>query len=112
MEGMHFWQVTTTVGTRQDADALALGAVAARLTACAQVSGPVTSTYWWQGEVQDSQEWVVAMKTTSLRYPALEGYLRHAHPYQVPEIIAVPVAAGSPDYLAWVRAETSDPPEP
>ncbi len=107
MEGTHFWQVTTTVAERSDAEALALGAVGARLAACAQVGGPITSTYWWEHEVQTSQEWVVTLKTTDQRYPALENYLRHAHPYQVPEIVAVPVTAGNPSYLAWIRAEVT-----
>lgn len=107
MEGTHFWQVTTTAGSREDADALGLGAVAARLAACAQLHGPITSTYWWAGQVESAQEWAVVLKTTSLRYPALEAYLRHAHPYQVPEILAVPVVAGSAEYLAWVRQQTT-----
>ncbi len=108
MEGTHFWQVSTAVAERGQAEALALGSVAARLGACAQVSGPVTSTYWWQGELQSAQEWVVAIKTTAHSYPALEAYLRQAHPYQLPEVVAVPVVAGSPEYLAWVREVTAD----
>lgn len=107
MEDVHIWQVSTTAGSRGDADALALGAVGARLAACAQVSGPAESTFHWEGAVQTEQEWMVLLKTTVLRYPALESYLRSAHPYEVPEILAVPVAAGNAEYLAWVREQTT-----
>jgi periplasmic divalent cation tolerance protein len=103
----HVWQVTTSVDSQPAAQALALGAVGGRLAACAQVSGPVTSTYWWQGEVQTSQEWTVLFKTTAQQYGALEVYLRQAHPYELPEILATAVVGGAADYLAWVRAEAA-----
>jgi periplasmic divalent cation tolerance protein len=96
--------VTTTVDARPVADSLAHAAVAARLAACAQVGGPITSTYWWQGEIETSSEWVVHLKTTTDRLDALIAHLRAGHPYDVPEIVAVPVTAGNPDYLSWVHA--------
>lgn len=102
-----FLTVSTTTDSADSAGALARSAVAARLAACAQVEGPVTSLYWWRGTVDTAQEWRVVLKTTGERYAALEAHLRAAHPYEVPEVIAVPVVAGSPDYLAWVRAETT-----
>ena len=101
-------QVTTTIDARASADHLARSAVEARLAACGQVLGPVTSTYRWQGELETAQEWMVVFKTTAERYPALEAHLRTAHPYEVPEIVAVPVHGGNPDYLAWVSAQTDD----
>lgn len=107
MEAQQVWQVTTTVDSQEAAEALALGAVGARLAACAQVGGPVTSSYWWHGEMETAREWPVVFKTTARRYGALESYLRQAHPYDVPEILAVHVVAGSPEYLAWVRAEAT-----
>jgi periplasmic divalent cation tolerance protein len=103
----HVWHVVTTTSTREEADALALGAVGARVAACVQVGGPIQSTYHWDGAVRTEQEWSVVLKTTAHRYPALESYLRSAHPYEVPEILAVPVIAGNPEYLSWVREQVT-----
>jgi len=103
-----FLTVTTTAGTADSAAALARSAVAARLAACAQVDGPVTSTYWWNGELETATEWRITLKTTAGRYPGLQARLKAEHPYETPEIIATPVTAGSPEYLAWVVAETSE----
>ena len=100
----HVWQVSTSVDSQEGAQALALGAVGARLAACAQVCGPVSSTFWWQGAVQTAQEWTVLFKTSASQYGALEAYLRQGHPYDVPEILATPVVAGSAEYLSWVRS--------
>jgi len=65
------------------------------------------SVYWWQGAVADEEEVVVLMKTTAERWPELAAALPELHPYEVPELLALPVAAGDPRYLAWVRAETA-----
>jgi periplasmic divalent cation tolerance protein len=72
-----------------------------------QVLGPIHSTYWWKGSVEESREWMCLMKTTSATYPQLETYLLAAHPYETPEITATPLARGSPAYLRWISAETS-----
>lgn len=98
--------VQTTTETREQAERIARVLVEARLAACVQVSGPIESCYRWQGAVTNSQEWVCSAKTRSLLYDQLESAIRRHHPYQTPEIIAVPVAAGSADYLAWLEAET------
>jgi len=99
-------QVTVTAGDEEEARRLGLLAVEGRLVACAQVSGPVTSTYRWRGEVTSAVEWLCVMKTTTELVEALVVALREAHGYEVPEIVAVPVTGGDADYLAWVRAET------
>ncbi|MGH7631289.1 MAG: divalent-cation tolerance protein CutA [Gemmatimonadales bacterium] len=96
-------QVTTTVATREDADRIAAALVEERLAACVQVAGPIASTYRWQGAVERAAEWYCHCKTTRARYPALEARLRALHPYQTPEIIAVPIVAGLPAYLAWIE---------
>ncbi|MFJ3924137.1 divalent-cation tolerance protein CutA [Streptomyces sp. NPDC090022] len=99
--------VLTTVDAAEAATALAHGAVAARLAACAQVGAPVTSVYRWQGAVETAQEWQVLFKTTAARYPDLEAWLIREHPYDTPEIIATAVVRGGADYLAWVAAEVA-----
>ncbi|MFB9555098.1 divalent-cation tolerance protein CutA [Streptomyces roseoviridis] len=102
--------VLTTTDARAKAEALARGAVEARVAACAQVSGPVTSVYHWQGAVETAEEWQVLFKTTEDRYPALETHLLAAHDYDTPEIVATPATRVSADYAAWVRRETTPAP--
>ncbi len=75
-----------------------------RRAACASRVGPVHSTYRWQGAIQDEPEVLLVIKTITARYPELEMRLKSLHPYQVPEIIALPVAAGSAEYLSWLQA--------
>ncbi|WP_326697377.1 divalent-cation tolerance protein CutA [Streptomyces sp. NBC_01754] len=101
--------VLTTTDSEDKARRLADGAVEARLAACAQISGPVTSVYRWQGALETAQEWQVLLKTTAPRYDELEAHLLVAHDYDTPEIIATPVVRGSTRYLAWVSAETAPP---
>lgn len=99
-------QVTVSASSREEADRLAGGAVESRLAACAQVLGPIHSTYWWEGRVEQADEWLCLLKTTRARYLELEARLRGLHSYDNPEIIALPAAAASEDYLAWLHAET------
>ncbi|MET9362605.1 divalent-cation tolerance protein CutA [Streptomyces sp. NPDC006632] len=98
--------VWTTTDSEDKAAALARGAVEARLAACAQIAGPVTSVYHWAGGIEATREWQVLFKTTAGRYQALERHLLAAHDYETPEILAAPVTAGSPAYLSWIAAET------
>ena len=79
-------------------------AVAERLAACAQIQGPLKSTFHWRGGVDHSTEWYCHLKTTRKRLPALEALIRALHPYAVPEIIAVDIVAGHEPYLSWIEA--------
>lgn len=90
------------------AQQLARHLVESRLAACVNVLPPCTSTYRWRGKVEQATEVPVVIKTTVQRYPELEAALRACHPYELPEIIAVPLACGLPAYLEWVAAETGD----
>ncbi len=103
-------QVTVAASSREEADRLTGGAVEGRLAACGQVVGPVASTYRWEGRVQRAEEWLCILKTTRERYPALEQHLRGAHGYKNPEIIATAIAAGSDEYLRWLRTEMAPSP--
>ena len=100
------YQVSVTAATAADANRLGRMAVEGRLAACAQVWGPIVSTYWWDGEVTSADEWVCALKTTSRLVEPLTEALRASHSYEVPEIIATPIATGNPAYLAWIEDET------
>ena len=98
-------QVVTTVEHRADAERIARTLVEQRLAACVQVVGPVSSTYRWQGNIETAQEWQCWAKTRRDRYDEIERAIRKLHPYQVPEILALPVLAGGADYLAWLDGE-------
>jgi periplasmic divalent cation tolerance protein len=107
-----YCQVVTTTDSRQRAEVLARGAVEARLAACAQIVGPITSVFWWEQAVDTAQEWQVWCKTTTPAYAALAEHLRAAHTYDVPEILCLPVTAGHQPYLDWLDTETSSPDQP
>lgn len=77
-----------------------------RLAACAQVIGPVISTYWWQGAIETAGEWVCLLKTPASEFESLAHHIRAEHSYATPAITATPISLGSPDYLAWIHRET------
>lgn len=98
-----YLQVFTTLDKKDAADQMAREVVEKRMAACAQVIGPINSTYWWQGKVEVSEEWLCLMKTTQDLYKGLEETIKTIHSYDVPEIIAVPIVEGHADYLNWLE---------
>jgi periplasmic divalent cation tolerance protein len=100
-----FVQVTTTFPDERTAQRVAACVVEERLAACAQVQGPIWSTYRWKGEVEQEQEWYCQFKTMLDRLPALEARIRELHPYEVPEIIEVPILHADQKYLDWIQEE-------
>ena len=94
-----------TVPDLRTAEALAEQVVAARLAACASILPGVTSVFWWEGEVQRSSEVLMMMKTAAERVDALIARAAELHPYDVPELLALPVESGLAEYLAWVSRE-------
>ncbi len=99
-------EVRTTVARREDADRLARDAVEARLAACAQVIGPLTSHYHWKGVLERTDEWRCSFKTSRRRWPDLAQFLRQRHPYELPEIVMLPLT-GSDEYLGWITDEVA-----
>lgn len=95
-------QVSTTTGTREIAEQIAVELVDLRLAACVQVSGPITSTYRWQGQIENAEEWLCTAKTTREQLPAIQDVLKRLHPYEVPQLVATPIVGGSEAYLDWV----------
>ncbi len=95
--------ILTTCPDEAVASRICRDLVESGLAACVSRLGPVHSTYRWQGAIQDEPEVLLVIKTTSARYPELEMRLKSLHPYEVPEIIALPVAAGSAEYLSWLE---------
>ncbi len=104
-----YLQVVTTLPSEAAARELATALVADRLAACVQIEGPVTSLYRWQGEVATATEWRLTMKLPAAGYAALESAIQQRHPYEIPEILAVPVTAGLPAYLKWVDSSCKAP---
>ena len=98
-------QVSTTTDKRADAEKIANTLVDNRLAGCVQIVGPVVSTYWWQGNMETTEEWLCLIKTRTDLYGQLERALKQIHPYETPEIVAVPIVAGSKEYLAWLTDE-------
>jgi periplasmic divalent cation tolerance protein len=98
-------EVQVTCGSDEEAAAIADALVAGRLAACVQ-QFPMRSTYRWEGEVQHDDEVLLLVKTTTVRFGEVRDLVLARHSYDVPAITAVPVVAGSDDYLAWIAAET------
>ena len=98
--------VLTNMPDRQSAERLAQSLVEARLAACVNILAPCASIYRWKGSLEKTQEHPMLIKTTRDRYAALEAGIRAGHPYELPEIIAVPLAAGFSAYLDWVGVQT------
>ncbi|MEX2240223.1 MAG: divalent-cation tolerance protein CutA [Burkholderiales bacterium] len=102
--------VITNLPERAAAEKLADVLVAKRLAACINILAPCRSVFRWQGAVQHEEEHPVLIKTTRAAYAELEAQIRAHHPYELPEIIAVPIERGLPAYLDWVAAETVSAP--
>ena len=99
--------VLTNLPDRASAERLADSLVEHRVAACVNILAPCRSVYRWKGAVQRDEEHPMLIKTTAERYAALEQAIRSGHPYELPEIIAVPVERGLPAYLDWVASETA-----
>lgn len=95
-------EVRVSAPDAETAQAIATVLVAERLAACVQVLGPMTSTYWWQGSVETAQEHLLLAKSTAERFAAIRDRVRAEHPYDNPEILAVPVTAAARPYAAWL----------
>ena len=99
--------VLTNLPDRAAAERLADALIEKRVAACVNILAPCRSVYRWQGDVQHDEEHPMLIKTTEERYVALEAAIRAGHPYELPEIIALPIERGLPAYLAWLASETA-----
>lgn len=100
-------QVQTTAGSREEAAAIADALLRARAAACVQLAGPVHSRYWWKGELETAEEWLLLVKTTAAQADRAVAEIARAHTYETPEILVTPVVGGSERYLAWIDAEVA-----
>ncbi len=101
-------QVFTTTEKKEDAEIMAKTLVEKRLAGCIQVVGPILSTYWWKGNVETAEEWMCFIKSKKDLYGELERSIKEVHPYETPEIIAMPIVTGSKDYLRWLSNELKE----
>ena len=99
--------VLTTAASREEADRISQALVERRLAACVQVVGPIESRYRWEDRVEVASEWLCLVKTTSESYDAVETAISEVHSYDTPEILALPVVAGSSTYLSWLTRESN-----
>ncbi len=100
--------VITNLPDQESAQRMAEILISRRLAACVNILAPCTSVYRWQGQVETAQEIPLLIKTLAIHYSKVETAIRQQHPYELPEIIAVPLHAGLPEYLAWIQAETNN----
>lgn len=97
--------VTTTFETKEEAEQMAKIVLDKRLAACAQVSGPIASLYWWHGKIENTQEYILTLKTTVKYFKKLEQIIKDNHPYDLPEIIATQATHSSREYKDWLNKE-------
>lgn len=107
MTESQFLQVFVTVPTADLGNEIAFYVVEERLAACVQVIGPIRSVYRWEGKTESSEEWLLVLKTDAATWPTLREKIAAAHPYEVPEILALPVSDGHPPYLRWLTESLS-----
>ncbi len=100
-----FIQVFITVNDREKAREIAEALIEKRLAGCVQISGPVNSMYRWQGRIMEDQEWLLIVKSDRKHFIELENEVKRIHPYEVPEILALPVKDGNSSYLKWLKGE-------
>lgn len=104
MTSTSFGIVLVTAGSQAEADAIARTLISERLAACVSIT-PINSIYTWKNEVCSENEWQLTIKTDLSLFEALETKIREIHSYEVPEIIALPILAGSEPYLQWIRKQ-------
>ena len=102
-----FIQVSTTVNSKERGDKIARKLLDERLASCVQVLGPIHSNYWWKGKIDRAREWICLIKARADDYSKIEAAIKKLHPYEIPEILALPVLYGNTDYLRWTRTETA-----
>jgi periplasmic divalent cation tolerance protein len=98
--------ILVTVGSEAEAEMIAKAVVEEQLAACVNILSPMRSVYRWEGKVTDDREWLLLIKTRAERFAAVETRVKALHSYQVPEVIALPIMAGTEEYLRWLREET------
>lgn len=98
-------QVFTTTETKENAERIAETLVEKKIAGCVQIVGPITSIYRWKGKIEKAEEWLCLIKTKAELFDEVEKTIRQMHTYETPEIISMPITAGSKKYLQWLEGE-------
>jgi periplasmic divalent cation tolerance protein len=105
-------QIVTTVPDDDQARRLARLMVSRRMAACVQITGPIFSVYPWQGKIEQSEEWRLLIKTQARMFGPICAFLRDNHPYELPQVVALPIEDASPEYAQWVAQQLAPPDSP
>ena len=105
-----FVTIFTTTDSKEDAKRIAKHLVEKRLAGCVQINGPIQSTFRWEDSIEYEEEWVCSIKSRKNLIAKVEMAIKEIHPYDVPEIVALPIVAGSDDYLAWLKDQLQNNP--
>ena len=97
-----YTEIKTATETEEQAQTIAKNLVEEKLAACVQILGPIASTYRWKGKVETASEWICLIKTREDFFNKVEVAIKKMHPYETPEIIAIPIIEGSKEYLSWL----------
>jgi periplasmic divalent cation tolerance protein len=103
--------VFSTCGSAEEAQALARKLLEARLAACVNLLMQIRSFYWWKGKVEEAGEWLLIIKTSREHFERVRVLLETSHSYELPEVLALPVIEGSPNYLDWLDRELDPAPK-
>jgi periplasmic divalent cation tolerance protein len=106
MSEPNVYVVFLTAGNESEAESLATGLVSRHLAACVTIIPAVRSVYEWKGQIERASEWLLMVKTSADRFPALRDFVAEHHSYEVPELLALPVTDGLPAYLDWLHTST------
>jgi periplasmic divalent cation tolerance protein len=107
LKANEYLQVLTTVNDERKAREISRTLLETRLAACVQILGPIASSCWWKGKIIHANEWMCLAIARTDDYKEIEGIIENSHPYEVPEILAVPVYFGNSAYLNWISEETA-----
>ena len=104
-----YLEVTTMVPSQDVASAIAMALIERQLAGCVQITGPVTSIYRWEGEIETAKEYRLTIKTTQAAYGSMLAAILELHPYDVPEVLALSISDGHADYLEWLDKHVGPP---
>lgn len=102
-----FVMIFVACASRKEAENISLRLLSERLVACANIIGGIRSRFWWKGKIDSASEALLIMKAPKANFKKVEAAVKRLHSYEVPEIIAMPIIAGSKDYLKWISESVS-----
>ena len=101
---MDYTLIIVTASSREEAEKIATTLLERKLIACANILGPVSSRFWWQGKIDSAKEYMIFMKTKRELFDQVADNVKQLHSYEVPEIIALPIVEGAKPYLEWINS--------